>query len=173
MSDLVIANKSDLVSIADAIREKARISDGLVFPDGFMEAISELEVGSISTLANGEFVSAEDVSGKYRIYTNLGRNVSGDYYCPDNCVFVLWLDQLLNSLDKSVLTFAYVSGDAPILHMYGGINGLGKPYLQSGSQYIDYYTNTYIVEFQNLSQANYAMTIKAGYKYKWAVFEVV
>lgn len=45
MADLVIANKDDLVSIANAIREKAESTDGLVFPAGFVEAISAIEVG--------------------------------------------------------------------------------------------------------------------------------
>jgi hypothetical protein len=40
-----IVSQSDLTSIADAIREKAETTDKLVFPNGFVEAISGIETG--------------------------------------------------------------------------------------------------------------------------------
>lgn len=36
---------ADLTSIADAIREKAGVSDSFVFPDGFVEAVSGISAG--------------------------------------------------------------------------------------------------------------------------------
>jgi hypothetical protein len=42
MSNLVVANKSDLVAIADAIRTKAGLSDSLSFPQGFIDAINSI-----------------------------------------------------------------------------------------------------------------------------------
>ena len=39
MSELLLANKSDLVAIADKIRAKAGISNSLSFPQGFMDGI--------------------------------------------------------------------------------------------------------------------------------------
>lgn len=42
MAELVIANKSDLVSIADKLREKTGSTDNLSFPDGFNEMLDLL-----------------------------------------------------------------------------------------------------------------------------------
>lgn len=41
----VIAEKSDLVSIADTIRSKTGGTDELTFPDGFSNAISSISGG--------------------------------------------------------------------------------------------------------------------------------
>lgn len=46
MSEYVIANKSDLVSVAEAIREKSGTTDTLTFPTGFMSAIGEIQSNS-------------------------------------------------------------------------------------------------------------------------------
>ena len=40
-----ISTGADMVSVANKIREKAGVSDGLVFPDGWIEAIEEIEAG--------------------------------------------------------------------------------------------------------------------------------
>ena len=42
MGDLVLANKSDLVAVADAIRMKTGFNDGLSFPQGFIDAINSI-----------------------------------------------------------------------------------------------------------------------------------
>lgn len=42
MEELVIANKSDLVSIADKLREKTGRTDNLSFPDGFNDMLELL-----------------------------------------------------------------------------------------------------------------------------------
>ncbi len=42
---------ADLTSIADAIREKAGVSDSFVFPDGFVEAVSGISTGGGDSLA--------------------------------------------------------------------------------------------------------------------------
>lgn len=49
MADVYKVTRSDLVSVADAIRERAQTSDPLVFPDGFVTAVSNLG-GSGATL---------------------------------------------------------------------------------------------------------------------------
>ena len=41
-----ISTGADMVSVANKIREKAGVSDGLVFPDGWIEAIEGIEAGS-------------------------------------------------------------------------------------------------------------------------------
>lgn len=50
MRDLVYANKSDLVAIADAIRTKAGTSNSLSFPQGFIDAINSINGDTNSTV---------------------------------------------------------------------------------------------------------------------------
>lgn len=50
--DIILCNKSDLVSVADAIREKNGTSDELTFPNGFIEGIG--------TMIGGEALKAFD-----------------------------------------------------------------------------------------------------------------
>lgn len=59
MSDLVIANKSDLVAVADAIREKAGSTDELSFPGGFVDAVGGISTGGGSDEDNWE-LAAQD-----------------------------------------------------------------------------------------------------------------
>ena len=40
-----ISTGADMVSVANKIREKAEVSNGLVFPDGWIEAIDGIEAG--------------------------------------------------------------------------------------------------------------------------------
>ena len=44
MESAYLAQASDLIAVADAIREKGETSDQLVFPDGFVTAIQEIEI---------------------------------------------------------------------------------------------------------------------------------
>ena len=44
--EYIIANKEDFVSVANAIREKADTTEGLTFPDGFVEAIVGIQTES-------------------------------------------------------------------------------------------------------------------------------
>ena len=69
--------EADLTSIANAIREKAETSDSLVFPSGFLNAISNLEVGSglpngISALASGTFTISSNNVSTYTFEHGLG-----------------------------------------------------------------------------------------------------
>ena len=70
MADLVIANKDDLVSIANAIREKAESTDGLVFPAGFVETIANISANSglfvIETYTPAEDVEKPTIPGVFR-----------------------------------------------------------------------------------------------------------
>lgn len=54
MSELVFAKRSDLIDIADSIRNKAGLSDGLTFPGGFISGIN-----SISESDGGTFETQE------------------------------------------------------------------------------------------------------------------
>ena len=63
MSEYVIANKSDLVSVAEAIREKSGITDTLTFPTGFVSAIGEIQSNSGDDEAAVEYVNFRDYDG--------------------------------------------------------------------------------------------------------------
>ena len=39
MNDMFIATRQDFIELADAIRTKAKVTDGLAFPSGMIEAI--------------------------------------------------------------------------------------------------------------------------------------
>lgn len=53
-----ISTGADMVSVANKIREKAGVSDGLVFPDGWIEAIEGIEAGG-GTISGKKFISGE------------------------------------------------------------------------------------------------------------------
>lgn len=62
-----IVTGADMVSLADKIREKAGVSDGLVFPNGLIEAIEGIETGggsswtdNYSVFATGTFTPTEN-----------------------------------------------------------------------------------------------------------------
>lgn len=63
MSEYVIANKSDLVSVAEAIREKSGTTDTLTFPTGFVSAIGEIQSNSGDDEAAVEYVNFRDYDG--------------------------------------------------------------------------------------------------------------
>lgn len=77
MANEYAVNQADLKTVADAIRAKAGLSDGLAFPDGFAEAIAAIASGgAASGLAYdmGEFSMEKDSAGTQKISVphNLG-----------------------------------------------------------------------------------------------------
>lgn len=58
MSDLVIAQKQDLINIADAIREKTETTDGMGI-DEMAALIAAIEAGGGGNIATGSFVPSE------------------------------------------------------------------------------------------------------------------
>ena len=60
MANDYIANREDIIAIADAIRVKAETGAQLTFPDDFLSALASLEIGSglpvtISAISAGSF----------------------------------------------------------------------------------------------------------------------
>jgi hypothetical protein len=55
MNEYVIAYKSDLVAIADAIRAKTGSTEGLELPAGFVEAVEGITGGGGSSSGGGGF----------------------------------------------------------------------------------------------------------------------
>ena len=45
MENEYVVNGEDLVSVADAIREKSGTTEGLTFPDGFVETVGAIDTG--------------------------------------------------------------------------------------------------------------------------------
>ena len=76
-------NDNSLVSVADAIRSKGGTSDALVFPDGFVSAISAIQTGGgaaketwvINSDAGGEFATTQiSFTSNGQKYTSIGAN---------------------------------------------------------------------------------------------------
>lgn len=53
MNDLFIAPRQDFIELADAIRTKAKVKDGLAFPNGMIEAIEGIGSGGSSGAGSG------------------------------------------------------------------------------------------------------------------------
>lgn len=56
-----IATGADMINVANEIREKAGLSSGLVFPDGWIQAIEGIETGGEFVIEHGTKVFAEDI----------------------------------------------------------------------------------------------------------------
>ncbi len=56
-----IATGTDMINVANEIREKAGLSSGLVFPDGWIQAIEGIETGGEFIIEHGTKVFAEDI----------------------------------------------------------------------------------------------------------------
>ena len=78
-------NDNSLVSVADAIRSKGGTSDALVFPDGFVSAISAIQTGGggaketwvIKSSATGAFATTQiSFTSNGRKFTSIGANDS-------------------------------------------------------------------------------------------------
>ena len=102
MADLVIANKDDLVSIANAIREKAESTDGLVFPAGFVEAISGIEAGGF--FAEGEFTPANNISTDFILDIGYPTQSFEDW-APNGFLFFIYITTIdsINSLYGGIM----------------------------------------------------------------------
>ncbi len=74
MANEYSVNQSDLLAIADTIREKSKTSDPIVFPEGFSEAIASIGglPDNITHLATGTYTFASDTAGDTTITHNLG-----------------------------------------------------------------------------------------------------
>ena len=81
-------NDNSLVSVADAIRSKGGTSDALVFPDGFVSAISAIQTGGggaketwvIKSSATGAFATTQiSFTSNGRKFTSIGANGVGTF----------------------------------------------------------------------------------------------
>ena len=74
MANEYSVNQSDLVSVANAIREKGGTSETLVFPDGFVGAVQAIQAagGGSGNFATGTFTTTDDITSNVVINHNLG-----------------------------------------------------------------------------------------------------
>ena len=81
-------NDNSLVSVADAIRSKGGTSDALVFPDGFVSAISAIQTGGggaketwvIKSSATGVFATTQiSFTSNGQKFTSIGANDSSGF----------------------------------------------------------------------------------------------
>ena len=81
-------NDNSLVSVADPIRSKGGTSDALVFPDGFVSAISAIQTGGggaqetwvIKSSAGGEFATTQiSFTSNGQKFTSIGANGVGTF----------------------------------------------------------------------------------------------
>lgn len=96
--DLVITEKDNLVSIANAIREKAELTDNFAFPQGFIDAISGIESGGgDNPFKTGTFITrySSSMPSKYTIGTleEFGFSENPNFYA----CFVLDPSKIANS----------------------------------------------------------------------------
>ena len=72
-----LTNTTELTKVASAIREKGGTSDSLVFPDGFVSAISAIKTGGGSGGGGSSQTGVVDTSASYTIiYTYFPDTVS-------------------------------------------------------------------------------------------------
>lgn len=113
MSELIISNKEDLTSVANAIRKKAGTTDSLDFPEGFIETITEIEAGGSG--------AGKDGKSAYEIALEYGFEGSEQE----------WLDSLKGAdgkdgVDGQDYSFDPTVYGIPILHLTGDTTGMSK-----------------------------------------------
>lgn len=141
MANEYLVNSADLSSVADAIREKGGTTDPLVFPEGFVLAIQEIEGGGGSTSPIPTFTY--DPADGYELVTDEEKGI--------------WKIRFLKS---GKLTFTSISQTIDIFVVGGGggasgHDGIGVPSGGGG------YTTTKI-GYHPLANVEYTITVGAG-----------
>ena len=176
---------TSLTSIAEAIRTKGGTTDQLVFPAGFISAIEAIEAGGISPFgkiaASGEIILSEDVDGEYKLSTGVNLKYSLNYGA------VIYRDEPLETEDTSgfnntlffslLVVVANLGNTSKVFQFNAGFGGSGQ-YVGMGPNASSYGRITSIdntgrtITFRNLgTSGNYAIGLKAGVKYKWAIID--
>lgn len=165
MSELVIANKSDLVTVADAIREKAGIEDGLAFPEGFAEAIAAIEAGeipsNITEIAGGTLTMASDQRQHFAITHNMGKPPS---------VLVLWSA----STNQGNMGWGIIFPNADLgIGWLGSAKGISFTYANRGSSWTrNGMANTSPTTIVYPALENSGTSAKAGDTFYWLAWVV-
>ena len=158
MADIKVVNveqlNADITNIANAIREKAGISDELAFPNGLIEAIANMETGMNTPYLlawDAGVASFAGVEADYTVEHNLG-------VVPDFYVFTM-----LNHFDD-IMDGSY---EKYVLHTYFRATDYNRVYQQYGVTYDSAYY-TYGSYFQQESnKITYATDQYITYRKGW------
>lgn len=176
MADLVITEKDDLVSIANAIREKAGVEDSFAFPQGFLEALEEIGGDSMIT-ASGTIIPAESQTGdSVLIDTGVVVTNNNTSYVLNNSIFCLWKNETANesTTTNGSYVFLFCQGTSSS-HSYSyGIRPNGSVYNINSSvtnMKGDFKWNsgqTVKLSVKGNTTGNFTYGLVAGVEYGWA-----
>ena len=125
MANEYSVNQSDLVSVANAIREKGGTSETLVFPDGFVGAVQAIQAGGgRAKIITGEF-TLDTVESGVLVEHNLSEVPNFAYY------FALLAPSASNQLEDNTTTrfFAiYLDGVHYSYYVSGGATNRATKY---------------------------------------------
>lgn len=121
---------TDLTSIADAIREKAGLTDSFVFPEGFVEAITGIEAGG-ADIAQFGFTKAVfgTTTGSQSFMHNLDET--------PKCI-IFWSDDVFDYATTSSPQYIIRSGIGLVLHAKDGTTEVVESYNQTSYTGGDY-----------------------------------
>lgn len=149
MDELIIANKSDVTEIADAIREKGGTSETLSFPEGFKSAIAnmssgggaELPAGNVNDVlgfdANGEAIPKELFVGGRAIYKLMGGTEGRTVISNENGTFYKVSDST-----PSIEAFA---AGVKIISPEGRVDGSSTPVTELADGVLLGFDNNFLV----------------------------
>lgn len=162
----VLVQDTSLTAVANAIRNKARITNALKFPNDFISKISSINPGVVD-LNSGTFVYTG--AGGYQMIINHGLSVT------PNVVFCVVEDnplQTINYREKLVYAFLLkkdlptnpdVPGDADGLYITKSFDYTGIGFLSN-----DVYTRNYFIDDSKfgISAAGF-FELQPGKTYRW------
>ena len=151
--NIYISTGADMVSVANKIREKAEVSNGLVFPDGWIEAIDGIEagggggsipkpltfdympegyptksVGTVTLMEEQEVTFSDMGGGAYGATAPVQFDISGG-----KTYTIVWDGVEYSCVGHVTKNVAYIGNPAGL-----GFESTGEPFLYaiSGDQYI-------------------------------------
>ena len=115
---------TDLTSIADAIREKAGLTDSFVFPEGFVQAIAGIEAGGGADITEFGFTKAVfgTTTGSQSFMHNLDET--------PKCV-IFWSDDVIDYATTSTPQYIIRAGIGLVLHAKDGTTEVVESYNQT------------------------------------------
>lgn len=170
---------SNLLSIANAIREKAGLSDNFAFPQGFVEAISGISSGGDIKIATGSYVpSTEDdiklevehglgvVPNFFWLYSPDAEIIEGERYFKHSMLFC----RDINDVESYIGVIKSMQTKTASKWLYSGSNN--GNYLitanSAGSNCLIFMCDVNIVKFRPY-YSSYITRSQAGKTYIWIV----
>ena len=95
-------NDNSLASVADAIRSKGGTSDALVFPDGFVSAISAIQTGGGSPSRQAKLtITSTDYTGNHYgafIFVNSEGRLDSVFYMGSGFTFPITIETVIGGM---------------------------------------------------------------------------